>query len=535
MNTISSQIVSEKRKLSQLHLALLPYKEIKTNDFCRKLPEIKKLFCFSFLTFFKDSMLFHIYRQQMFALLHMSKFDWPVIEDVDVGCLAIIYYCFNYENSWIWKSLDTLMIQIDKSKIYTDRCYSDESFNLCIKRHLCSDVFREKVFSLFCNATALTTNFRKRIRSDLTELISNLFRSSRIFFPISFEGGQPDIIYRIFDSDGVSVDDCVIRNICFNILVCEFHSKSIAWNHKMLGDYLVRLRHLTVLSGKLSFNVGIILCTVFRAVSIFAEKDLILFRGLRFIWKDIMKLPFVTPVNSELNSEDLSCAEQKNCLLLFAAMTTFVPLASYKIYPIYRQATEIDMDDFLANQDFDLNSLYFLQFAAAEILKTSPMNKKIYLTALGGYTSVLTHWLNARRDNISIGHENTFLTISLLPAEFIMSSIKLLKHGLTHINLSAYSSCILLSCYVLRFLDKWSTNYRDCLKCCHSRVGSMYVKTVIRMQVMRKEYDVILVQFSTKILPYWKKLLRDHVNKKQHDFYGVVEHASDMLAKLLNN
>jgi hypothetical protein len=491
----------------------------------------------SFLSLLREANLFEIHNDQMLSLRSLIN-NQPAIanQPIIVGerhCLVIA--SFENDPFWFWSTLDKVMLIINRLGMYSCGKAVNNLFPMFIRSCLRSEIYKDKIYSEFCNRTLLIKSCRNKIKTDCHELIKNLFSTLSIYHP--FASGSCDID-NLFDTIGMPDEVLVARNICAKILLLIIQHNGESGDAN-LAKVLVGLRHLSVISGKLTFNIGILLCTVFRAVIFLSNNDLTYARWLRYIWSEFIQYPFLANIGGEISLvedvELLSSSEQKNCLILFSALTTFVPLSVYKDYKDESTIhSTLDLNLFFASQESDLKSLCILQLAAFEITNTDSLNKNLYLCVLGGYTSILTNWFNGRCDMVSVGNEKVNVCVAVLPVDFIKSSVLIVNCGFMHVSLGAYTPCILLSCFVLRMLVYWKTKFTTCLKCCYRRNNDVYQLITRRMKEVKVGFDEVIVLMSTKIVPYWHSLLRRHRDKSKQELYRTVSDANLTFESLSN-
>jgi hypothetical protein len=539
MNLLTERTGNKRTLMASNRLDCSP-KIVRLTNLMLDQQNIRKMAFCSMLLYFEKDKLLKLYTDQ---LKDFFNIHWTENDDLKVILLLdrnrFILNCFKNDSLYFWSTLDKIMIRIDESSMYCIRSVDNDLFEMVVKRKLCFNYFNDKVFSEFCNHTELVKSCRNKIKSDCHDLFVSLCALYSLYHPFAKEAlnllNDTNCNHSLFQNDDIQESAFVDLNICGKILTLIIRDGCDNLNDTSIANIFVELRHLAVISGKLTYNTGLFLCTVIRTLLTSYPGDLKLFRWLRFFWEELIEYPFIAnDCDGSIPNDKLSHFELKNCLRLFAALTTFIPLSLYKNYKEYEYIlVNSDLKLFYASQDMDLSSLRILQKSASEVLNSVPLNKNLYLCILGSYSSVLTNWWNGRFDVVSIGSEKIRLRVALLPADLITSCISIVNYGTKHVSLGAYTPCILLSCFVFRLLNTWFTHFEKCLKCCYRRETEIFISIVARMNEMKMSFDQILVKMSISILPNWKRLLWEHQDKNTHKLYETVLHASILFEKLI--
>jgi hypothetical protein len=183
------------------------------------------------------------------------------------------------------------------------------------------------------------------------------------------------------------------------------------------------------------------------------------FEYMIFFWKQLLELPFIEndEHNSDLLIKKITLEEQKCCLKLFAALTTFVPLPVNNCFENYR-ITAIDdplrMTLFLKQQENELKSLNALYDATK---KSCMVSEELLLCSIASHSTVWKYW-QASHTNCFEFYNRGFLKIrvwiALVPTKWLELTVKILSKALKRILFKGRLQALMLASHLVHILNE---------------------------------------------------------------------------------
>jgi hypothetical protein len=422
------------------------------------------------LNFFGKSKTFEVYRHQIFKFFNLPSGKVILIEPgysndfrndklLEKDTIPLEDKIVEQDHEWTWKVIDSLMSRIDMIIMYDMTATYDEKMLLeKFEESYCSHFFQVKTFDIWCNSNVLRSTMRQHLRSQLHSVSVQLFKELNIDNP--FETlchkivGSPPSFKK---SDDIDDNNTVLRNICKQVFIGSLGQNRRNADIAFLAQIMVRVKHLRSISGKLSFNVGLMVCVMMNAITTLSDCNVETFEFMMFTWKELLALPFVEngDTGQGLTSRNLTLNEKKCGLRLFAALTTFVPLPVNECFEIFKLVHISDpkrMNAFFAVQKQELKSLSMLFSSTKEAHKVS---ETLLLCSIASHCSVWKYW-EAAHTSIYEFHNHRFVTIrvriTLVPTSWLELTVIILAKALKFNSFKGRMQAVRLTGLIIQIL-----------------------------------------------------------------------------------